>query len=334
MKQAPDPNYNPAAQKPGEKTPHRMSELDTVSAAARHLKWFLRCDRRLIWSVLSDTFTAWNKDNVPRLSAALAYYTSFSIAPLLILLMALAGLLFGERASKGEIFGQIRDMVGYQGASAIQNMLQTAHRPGAGIVASVVGILILLLGASSVVSELENALDTLWGAPQASGGILEIVKYRFHVIGLVLAVGFILLVSLVLTTWISVAANYITEIVPGGSALLHIVNTLLSLFVTAFLFAAIYKFLPNVRIAWSDVIVGAAATAVLFSLGKLLIGLYLGKSSLAAGYGTAASLAIFLAWVYYSAQIFYFGAEFTQVYASRFGSRAKRAPGTLAPGAD
>ncbi len=234
---------------------------------------------KVLGGLFKETFSHWTEDKAPRLGAALAYYTIFSLAPLLIIAIALAGLVFGEQAAQGTIVRQIGGLVGERGAETIQSVLQSAHKPAIGTIVGIIGVVTLMFGASGVFGELQDALNTVWHVPNRQKTIWENVKGRFPTYLMVLGIGFLLLV--------------------------------------------IFKILPQTHVAWSDVWVGAAVTALLFDIGKLLIGLYLGKSSIASTYGAASSLAIVLAWVYYSAQILYFGAEFTRVYARRHGSRSE-----------
>jgi membrane protein len=275
---------------------------------------------KAIWGLIKGAFSGWSEDKVPRLGAALAYYTVFSLAPLLIIIISIAGFFFGDEAARGEIVGQFRGLVGEEGGKAIQTMIENAGREkGSGVFATVISIVTLLFGASGVFGELQDSLNTIWGVKPKSGrGILGMLKDRFMSFTMVLGVAFLLLVSLVL----SAAIAAIGTVFGGGDGegLLHILNLVVSFGVITLLFAAMYKYLPDVKIEWRDVWVGAAVTSVLFTLGKFAIGLYLGKGSVASAYGAAGSLVILLVWVYYSAQILFFGAEFTKVYAKDYGS--------------
>lgn len=273
--------------------------------------------------LLKDTVAEWQEDKVSLWAAALAYYTIFSIAPLLIIAISIAGAVFGEEAARGEIVGQIRGLVGQQGAEAIQTMIENANRPSSGgFIATLLGIGTLLFGASGVFTQLQDALNAIWEVkPKPGQGIKGVVKSRFLSFAMVLVIGFLLLVSLVMTAALSALSNFFSHLLPGADGLWHVVNLGIAFGVITLLFAMIYKFLPDAKIPWSDLWVGAAATAFLFTIGKFLIGLYLGHSSIGSTYGAAGSLVVVLVWIFYSAQIILFGAEFTQVYAKTHGSR-------------
>jgi membrane protein len=288
-----------------------------------------------------QTWTEWNADQAPRLGAALAYYTVLSLAPLLLLLIAAAGLIFGEEAARGQLMAQISDLVGREGGEAIQTMVQNASKPGSGILASIIGFAVLIFGASTVAAELKASLDAVWNKrPAENAGIKEIVKERSYALGVVLGCGFLLLVSLAVSSAIAAAGSFVSNMLPFSEAVLSILNLLLSILVITGVFAVLFKYLPDVNVAWGDVLLGAAFTSVLFSIGKFLIGLYLGKASFGSTYGAAGSLVIVLVWVYYSSQILFFGAEFTQVYAKSHGSdplqtrRHPQRPTTVRRGAE
>jgi membrane protein len=256
------------------------------------------------------------------MGAALAYYTIFSLAPLLIIAVAIAGLAFGVQAAQGEITAQIGGLIGRDGANAIQAMIQSVYHPAKSAIASTMGVLLLLIGASGVLCEMQDALNTIWHVNESSEeGIWETVKARFFGIGMVLGIGFLLLVSLLLSAVLSALAKYLQWMLSIPAAFLHACDFLFSLLFITALFATIFKFVPKVKIAWRDVWTGAALTSLLFTLGKFLIGFYIGKSVSASTYGAAASLVIVVAWIYYSALLLYFGAEFTRVCTNRFGSR-------------
>lgn len=265
-------------------------------------------------AILKETFAAWSDDRVPRLGAALAYYTLFSLAPLLIIVVALASLVFGEQAAQGRIADEISGLVGDKGAEAIQAMLQNAGaQKSSGIIATVIGLATLLFGASGVFGELQDALNTIWRVkPKPGRGILDIIRDRFFSFAMVLGIVFLLLVSLVVSAALAALGKFGSGTLP--TPLLHLVDLVVSIVVVAVLFAVLFKALPDVRIAWRDVWVGAFATSVLFTFGKILIGLYLGRSSVGSAFGAAGSLVVVLAWIYYSAQIFFFGAELTKAY--------------------
>jgi membrane protein len=273
--------------------------------------------------LIKDTFAEWNEDKVSRLAAALAYYTIFSLAPLLIIAIAIAGLVFGQEAAQNQIVGQIQGLVGREGAEAIQAMILNASRPGAGIVATIFGVVTLLFGASGLFAQLQDALNTIWEVTPRPRGIIGMIQDRFWSFSMVLGTGFLLLVSLILSAVLAGIATYLGSLMPGFVQLWTIVNFLVSFGVITILFALIYKVIPDAKVAWSDVWIGAIVTSFLFSIGRYLIGLYLGSSAIGSAYGAAGSFVIVLIWVYYSAQILLIGAEFTQVYATRYGSRIK-----------
>ncbi|HUS06318.1 MAG TPA: YihY/virulence factor BrkB family protein [Bryobacteraceae bacterium] len=279
-----------------------------------------------IKALLTATVTNWFDHKVPRLGASLAFYSMLSIAPLLVVVIAVAGFFFGRQAAEGQIVWQIQDLVGREGAEAIQAMLKGAHRPAAGALATFLGLMTLFFGASSVVAELRDALNTIWCVPTKRTGsswrsIVSTLRDRTMAFGVVLGVGFLLLVSLALNAALSALGGAFGEHLPTPEWLLQAANFLFSFLVIAFLFSLMYKMLPDLLINWSDVWLGGAITSLLFTLGKLLIGIYLGRAGISSTYGAAGSLVILLVWVYYSAQIFFLGAEFTLAYAQTYGSR-------------
>ncbi|HJR75772.1 MAG TPA: YihY/virulence factor BrkB family protein [Nitrospiraceae bacterium] len=274
-----------------------------------------------LWGMLKQTFTDWSNDKVPRLGAALAYYTVFAIVPLLVIIIAIIGLVFGQEAAQSYIIEQIAGLVGEQSANAIKDMIQRADQPSTGIVSTVVAVVTLLFGASGLFGQLQDALNTIWGVePKPDRGIWGMIQDRFLSFMAVLGTGFLLLVSLVLSAALSAFGKWFGGWLPAPELILQMLNFVISFGVITLLFAMMFKFLPDARIIWSDVWVGAAITALLFTLGKFLIGLYLGKSDVGSAYGAAGSLVIVLLWVYYSSQILLFGAEFTQVYANTSGA--------------
>ena len=266
------------------------------------------------------------------MGAALAYYTVFSLAPLLIIAIAIAGLVFGQEAAQGQIFEQLRGLIGEESGKAMQDMVQNANaKPATGVVATLVGVATLLFGASGVFGQLQTSLNTIWEVqPKPGRGILGILRDRILSFGFILVIGFLLLVSLLLTAGIALLAQWFGGMFPGMEALAQVLNFVLSLALVTLLFAMIFKFLPDAKIAWHDVWIGAFITALLFTVGKFALGLYLGKSGVGSSYGAAGSLIILLLWVYYSSQILFFGAEFTQVYANRFGARVAPAENAVA----
>jgi membrane protein len=272
-----------------------------------------------LWWVLKWAVIGWWNDNVPRLGASLAYYTLFALSPTLVIAISLAGLAFGAEAVRGEIVGQIQGLMGRQGAEAVQAMLEGASKPSSSILATVIGSVTAFLGATGAFIELQTALNAIWRVkPRPGTSIKEFLLQRLISFGLVLGVGFILLVSLLVNAALAGLSRYLGNLFPTLTALWEAANVLVSLGVATLLFAMIYKVLPDVRLGWRDVWVGALVTAGFFSVGKQLIGLYLGTSSVASSYGAAGSVVVLLIWVYYSAQIVLLGAEFTRYYVERF----------------
>jgi membrane protein len=265
---------------------------------------------------------AWLADNAPRLGAALAFYTLFSLAPVLIVAVSIAGFAFGHSAAQGEIVRQFQGLMGVQGATAIETILQSTNRPTLGAFATALGLLAILVGASGAFNELQNAMNIIWKVDTVAKGFWLVTgRQRFFSLGLVLATGFLLLASLVVTAVLSAAEGLVRNLVPLPALLLECLHIVFSLGVIAILFALIFKFIPDAIIPWRDVQMGAVVTSLLFTAGKVIVGIYLGHSALISAYGAAASLVIFLIWIYYSAQILLFGAELTHVYALRYGSR-------------
>jgi membrane protein len=273
-------------------------------------------------SLIKETYLRWSDDKVPRLGAALAYYTVFSIVPLLIIVIGIAGLVFGEEAAQTYIMTQVQSLVGPQSAEALEEMLKTANKPSYGYTATGIALVTLLVGASGVFAQLQDALNDIWKVEPKSGrGIIGLIKDRFLSFLAVLGTGFLLLVSLVVSAILSAAGKFVSGWLPAPEAVLHAVNLVVSFAVITVLFAMMFKFLPDARIDWNDVWIGAALTSLLFTIGKFLISLYLGKADIGSAFGAAGSFVIVLVWVYYSSQLLLFGAEFTAVYADRFGSR-------------
>ena len=275
-----------------------------------------------LWPLVKESASQWSEDYAPSMGAALAYYTIFSIAPLLVIAIAVAGFFFGEDAARGEIFGQLRGLIGDDGATAIQGLVKSASETGKGTFAAVAGVVTLLLGATTVFSELQTDLDRIWDAPRPeSSGVSSFLRGRLLSFGMILGIGFLLLVSLVLSAALSAVSKFWDSWFTNWEFALQAINFVVSFGIITGLFAMIYKLLPRCEIGWKDVWVGATVTSLLFAIGKLGIGLYLGKSGVASGFGAAGSLVIVLLWVYYSSQIFLLGAEFTKTYAYRHGSR-------------
>ncbi|MGQ0651062.1 MAG: YihY/virulence factor BrkB family protein [Betaproteobacteria bacterium] len=286
-----------------------------------------------IWRLAKQAVAAWTADYAPSMGAALSYYTLFSIAPLILIAVAVAGLIFGEKAARGEIFAQLATLTGPEGAAAVESLLENASRStGGGILATLTGFVLLALGAMSVFGELQNALDRIWRAPVKAreSGWWKLIRARVLSFGMVLGIGFLLTVSMILSALIAALGKL--WMFPGWETVAHLVDMVLSFGLTTVLFGMIYKLIPRTRIGWRDVWVGAAVTAALFALGKVLIGLYLGRSSVASAFGAAGSLVVLMVWVYYSAQIFLLGAEFTRAYAHAHGTRALSPPAPTASG--
>lgn len=277
-------------------------------------------------TLLKLAYQGWTQDNASRLSAALAYYTIFSLAPLLVIVIAIAGLVWDAGAVRAQVLSQVQSLVGVDGAEFVAGLMTSTGSPREGILALVIGILTLLFGALGVFNELHNSLNIIWNVRlEKPRGFLQSLKKvvldRLLSFTMILGIGFLLLVSLVVTAGLSATQKTLGEAFPIPEFLLQIVNLVISVGVITVLFALIFKFLPDVRIAWRDVWMGAFVTSLLFSLGKTLIGLYLGNSAVGSTFGAAGSLVLLLLWIYYSAQILFFGAEFTQVYANQYGSK-------------
>jgi membrane protein len=279
---------------------------------------------RRIWLLTAKSLVAWRDDRAASMGGALAYYTLFSLAPVLIIAIAVAGFFLGEEAARGEILVQLRGLLGDDGAAAVQALLESAARPSQGVLATVFSIVLLVVGATTVFAELQMDLDRIFKAPEAKsrGGLFHLLRLRLLSFGLVLALGFLLLVSLVLSAALAMLGQWWGAYFEGTGKVLEAVNFLVSLTIATALFAVIYKVLPSISIAWRDVWIGAFVTAVLFAVGKTLIGLYIGRSGVASGFGAASSFVVVLIWVYYSTQVFLLGAEFTGVYARERGSRS------------
>jgi membrane protein len=306
-----------------------IEELDRPSVIGRHLRQFCCMNPKAIYGMVQTTVEHWLNDSAPRLGAALAYYSIFSLAPLLLVVIAVAGLAFGQRAAQGQIFYQIREFVGPEGALAIERLLESARAPAQGITATVVAVVTLFFGASLVMNELKNSLNHIWNAPEPPPSkniledILRMMKQRFLSFAMVLGIGFLMLVSLIVNAVLAGLGRRVQEFFVLPEFALQGITLVVWFIVTAVLFALIYKLLPDVKITWTDVAIGSIVTSALFTVGKMLIALYLGKSGVTSAYGAAGSLVVILLWVYYSAQIFFLGAEFTKVYAEKYGSRLR-----------
>jgi len=275
---------------------------------------------RDVWSLLSNTYSDWYEDRAQRLGAALAYYTIFAITPGLVIVMALAGFLLGPGA-ENQIIEQVHDLIGKQGAKAIKATVQSARAAPPGTTGIALALITLVYGLWGVFGELQDGLNTIWGVtPRPGRSVMAMITDRFWSFALVVGLGFLLLVSLVMSAWLAALGTYMSHFLPAPAWALETLNFAISLTGITGAFALIFKVLPDVRIAWRDVWLGAAVTSLFFTIGKFLIGLYLGKSAVASAYGAAGSLVVIVVWVYYSAQILLFGAEFTKVWTKRRGS--------------
>ena len=269
-----------------------------------------------VWNLTSETAIEWKEDGASRLAAALAYYTIFSLAPLLIIVIAVAGFFFGETQARGEIFHQMQTLMGPSGADYLKTLLDKSWDPSSGLIATVIGFIMLLVGATGAFAQLQDALNLIWDAePRKGNTIWLILRQRLLSFSLVLTIGFLMMVSLVLSAALSAASKYLFYMVPDYFPLINLLNWFVSFVVTTGLFAAIYKILPDAQVRWKNVWLGAAVASLLFSIGRYFIGLYLGQGSFGSVYGAAGSFVVILLWVYYSAQILFFGAEFTWVCA-------------------
>jgi membrane protein len=284
-------------------------------------------------ALLREAAANWVADHAQSMGAALAFYTIFSIAPLLLIVIAVAGMVFGEEAARGEIVVQLQGLLGTAGARAVQGLLESVRRPADNVPAAVFGVLLLFVAATSVFAELQDALDRIWRAPQRTphGGLWRLVRARLLSFGMILGIGFLLIVSLAFSAAMRALSRWWDPDSSSWATFSGASELALSLLLLTAVFAMIYKTMPRARIAWRDVWVGAAVTSVLFVAGKWLIGLYIGRSGITSAFGAAASLIVVLLWVYYSAQIFLFGAEFTWVWSHRFGSRKERPLATAPP---
>ena len=272
------------------------------------------------WAIIKETAGDWSADKASRLAAALAYYSLLSLAPLLVIVIAIAGFFLGHDAASGRVAGELGAVVGSEPAQGIQSVVASAHAPSTGLFSTIVGIATLFVGASGVFGELQSSLNTIWEVkPKPGRGILGELKDRFLSFTMVLGVAFLLLISLVLSSLLSAIGTRFSGALPGGEALWQMINFGFSLAVVTLLFGLIFKYIPDAKIAWRDVWLGAAVTAVLFTIGKFLLGLYLGKAAVGSSYGAAGSIIALVVWVYYAAQILFLGAEFTQVQARSRG---------------
>lgn len=277
---------------------------------------------RQLWELIKASVTSWIDDYAPSMGAALAYYTLFSIAPLLLIVIAIAGFFFGAEAVRGEILGQLQGLMGSEGARAVQSLIESVSQPEKSLLATVIGVLLLVIGATSVFSELQTDLDRIWRVPERdkNEGLWALLRARLLSFGMILGLAFLLLVSLVLSAALAALEKWWGPAPEGWELFARLANFIIGFGLATTVFAMIYKIMPRAQIRWRDVWIGAAVTALLFSAGKFLIGLYIGESGVTSGFGTAGSLVAMLVWVYYSAQIFLLGAEFTWVYCNTYGS--------------
>jgi membrane protein len=286
-----------------------------------------------LWELCKGAVTSWIDDYAPSMGAALAYYTMFSIAPLLLIVISITGYIFGAEAARGEIFAQLQNLMGEEGARAIESLIESVSQPGKSLTATIIGVVLLLIGATTVFGELQDDLDRIWRAPgrDKSGGLWSLVRARLLSFGMILGIAFLLLVSLVASAALAALEKWWGPLFVGWEIFAQVLNLVVSFALVTAVFAMIYKIMPRVHIRWHDVWIGAAVTSLLFTIGKFLIGLYIGKSGVTSGFGAAGSLVAMLVWVYYSAQIFLLGAEFTWIYSNTYGSRKTLAQPGQAP---
>jgi membrane protein len=276
-------------------------------------------------ALLRKTYSRWLERQAPRLGASVAFYSILSFAPLLVLITALIALVFGHENAQASLINEARQWIGDRGAETVQTLLKNAQQPSSGILASVLAFITLLFGASGVFIELQDALNLMWDvSEQNASGLIGLIKQRLFSFGMILSIGFLLLIFLIISAGLAFLGHHFGNFVPIPPVILQVINFVISFAAISGLFALMFKYVPAARISWKDVSVGAVGTALLFSIGKLLLGLYLGKTSLGSTYGAAGSLVAVVVWIYYSAQIFFFGAEFTRVYSD--ASKGKREP--------
>lgn len=274
-----------------------------------------------IFNLVKLAFKDWQQDKAARLGAALAYYAIFSIGPLILIMTAIAGFVFGDEAARGQITSNLQGTLGQSGAQMVETIVKGASKPSTGIIATVIGVVTLLLGASGLFGQLQDSLNTIWGVmPKPGAGIMAMIKARVLTFLMVLFAGLLLLASLVANSVLAAAGGVIKDYLPGGALIWQLVGYAVSLGILVLLFAIIYRFLPDLHIAWSDVWIGSIVTTVLFIIGQIALSLYLANNNFGSTYGAASSIVILLVWIYYSAQILFFGAEVTQVYAREHGS--------------
>ncbi len=277
-----------------------------------------------LFELCKKAVMAWIDDFAPSMGAAISYYTMFSLAPLLLIVIAVAGALFGREAVQGQIVEQLSGLIGHDGATAVQGLIKSASEPKKGLIAGTISVVVLIVGATTVFAELQSALDRIWHVPEQDkpSGVWAVLRARVLSFGLILGVAFLLMVSLSVSAGVAAFGTWVGGMLPGWELLLQGINILISLGIETLMFAMIFKLMPTVPIGWRDVWIGALVTAVLFEIGKIGIGLYIGKSGITSSFAAAGGLVVLLAWVYYAAQIFLLGAEFTKVYAGEHGSKA------------
>ncbi|MFZ5451956.1 MAG: YihY/virulence factor BrkB family protein [Thermodesulfobacteriota bacterium] len=273
-----------------------------------------------VWSLLKDTYYKWSQADAPVLGAALAFYTIFSLAPVFIIVVAIVGFIVGKESVQIYIVGQLAEFVGQHNAQSVMHVIQNSYKLGSGIKATIIACILILVGSTTAFVMLKNALDTIWGVKNHHGGVGNIVKSRLVSLLVVFFVGLVIFLSMLLSSIVSALHLFLDNYIKIPYTLIYLTNDAVSLVLLVFLFAMLFKILPDVKISWGDVWMGGAITALLFALGKYLLGLYLARSTITSAYGAAGSLVVFLMWVYYSAQILFFGAAFTQVFASKYGS--------------
>jgi membrane protein len=284
------------------------------------------------WPLVKAAGVAWVADYAPSMGAALSYYSIFSLAPLLLIVISIGGLVFGQEAVRGEVFMQLQDLLGTEASQAVEGLLASVSQPSEGLASTAIGVVLLLLGATSVFGELQDALDRIWRAParDRSGGLWGLVRARLLSFGMILGIAFLLMVSLILSAVVAALGKLWSGAFGDWALLAQVYNLIAGFVVTTGVFAMIYKIMPRVSVKWRDVWLGAAVTSLLFTVGQFMIGMYIGRSNLASGFGAAGSLIVVFVWVYYSAQIFLLGAEFTWIYARTFGSMQDMQPQLLA----
>ncbi|HTF66062.1 MAG TPA: YihY/virulence factor BrkB family protein [Edaphobacter sp.] len=286
-------------------------------------------------ALLKETYSRWLERQAPRLGASVAFYSILSFAPLLVLITALIALVFGHENAQASLINEAKQWIGDRGAETVQTLLRNAQQPSSGIFATVLAFITLLFGASGVFIELQDALNLMWDvSEQNASGLIGLIKQRLFSFGMILSIGFLLLIFLIISAGLAFLGHHFGNVVPMPPVILQVINFVTSFAAISGLFALMFKYVPAARISWKDVSVGAVGTALLFSIGKLLLGLYLGKTGLGSTYGAAGSLVAVVVWIYYSAQIFFFGAEFTRVYSdTRKGKREPARAGTPSQGA-